>query len=137
MPSRFSGGFSGILRWVIFRWLAYVLTFFAIIALFEHLVLRSSTFAFILLHVLILFGFALFGLFEALAGFLAPRIVTRDRRELLAFSIYAAITVLLLVIFRVAGVSLTTTLFRWEWPITALIALGAIALWGLRLRSAR
>jgi hypothetical protein len=137
IPNTLSRGFSGILRWALYRWLAYVLAFFGMIALFEHLVLRSPTFAFTPVHALILAGFALFGLVEATAGFFSPHMQSRERRELLLFAVYALILLVLLVILRLSGVSFTTTLFRWDWPITVLVTVSALVLWLLRWRFAK
>ena len=54
MPHRFSGGFTIVLRWLVYSWLAYVLAFLGIVALFDHLIYRLSTFPFTTTHALIL-----------------------------------------------------------------------------------
>jgi len=136
IPHRFSGGFSIVLRWWVYRWLAYALAFFGGVALFHHLIFRSPTFPFTTTHALALVFYALFGLLEAVGGFFSPRIRTREKRHELIFSIYALISVLIIAVLRLAGVQLTTTLFRWNWPITVLLIIGAAGLFWLKVRFA-
>ena len=129
-PHRFSGGLTIVLRWLLYSWLTYALAFLGIIALFDHLIFRSLTFPFTGTHALVFAFFALFGLLQAVAGFLSTRIGTRENRQLLMFSIYALVSVLILVILSLVGVHLKTTLFRWNWPITvALIIVAAVLFW--------
>ena len=76
-------------------------------------------------------------LVEAVAGFFSPRIRTREKRDLLMFSIYALISVLIIVLLRLVGVQLNTTLFRWDWTITVLLIIGAGGLFWLKSRFTR
>lgn len=137
IPHRFSGGFTIVLRWLVYRWLVYVLAFLGVVALFDHLIFLSPTFAFTTTHALSFAFFALFGLLEAVAGFFSLRIRTREKRDLLMFSLYALISVLILVILRLVGVPLKTPLFRWDWPITVLLLIGAAGIFWLKFRFAR
>jgi undecaprenyl pyrophosphate phosphatase UppP len=118
-------------------WFVYFLAFLGAVALFDHLMFRSPTFPFTTTHALALAFFALFGLLEAVAGFFSPRIRTREKRHLLMFSIYALISVLIIVFLRLVGVQLNTTLFRWDWPITVLLIIGAGGLFWLKSRFTR
>ena len=136
LPRRVSGGVGSVLRWMAYRWLAYVLAFLGGVALFDHLALRAPTFPFTGTHALIVAFFAVFGLLEAGGGFLALRIGTRERRQELIVALYALIGVLLLVGLHLAGAPLQATLFRWTWPITALVLLGAAGLFWLKARFA-
>ena len=106
-------------------WLTYVLAFLGAVALFDHLMYRLPTFPFTTTHALAVAFLALFGLLEAVAGFFSPRIRTREKRDLLMFSIYALISVLIIVFLRLVGVQLNTMLFRWDWTITVLLIIGA------------
>lgn len=136
LPHHPSGSVRIVLRWLVYRWLPYVLAFFGGVALFHHLIVRSPTFPFTTAHALILSFFALFALLEAVAGFFSVRIGTREQRSLLTFVIYALFSVLILVILRLAGVQLRTTLFHWRWPITVLALLGTAGLFWLKSRFA-
>jgi hypothetical protein len=137
LPHRASGGMGIVLRWVAYRWLAYVLAFLGGIALVDHVLFRALTFPFTVTHVVIVVFFAVLGLLEAGGGFLALRIRTRERRQELIFALYVLISVLLLVGLRLAGLPFQATLFRWAWPITVLVLSGAAGLFWLKARFAR
>jgi len=96
LPHRASGGVGIVLRWVAYRWLAYVLAFLGLVALVDHVLLRAPTFPFTVTHVVIVVLFAVLGLLEAGGGFLALRIRTRERRQELIVALYALISLLLL-----------------------------------------
>jgi hypothetical protein len=131
-PHRLPAGLPIVMRWVLYQWLAPFLAFLGLVALFSHLYFRSPTFSFTATHALIVAFFAVFGVLEAAAGFLAPRVRTREQRELLMFAIYAVISLVILVVLYKAGVPLKTTLFTWDWPVTLLVVLGAAGLFALR-----
>ncbi len=137
LPHRASGGVGIVLRWVAFRWVAYVLAFLGLVALVDHVLFRAPTFSFTVTHVVIVAFFAVLGLLNAGDGFLALRIRTRERRQELIVTLYALISVLLLVSLRLAGVPFQTTLFRWAWPITVLMLSGAAGLFWLKSRFVR
>ena len=137
LPHRASSGVGIVLRWVAFRWVAYVLAFLGLVALVDHVLWRAPTFPFTVTHVVIVVFFAVLGLLNAGSGFLALRVRTRERRQTLIFVLYALICVLLLVSLRLAGVPFQTTLFRWAWPITVLVLSAATGLFWLKARFAR
>ena len=136
-PHRLPVGMPIVARWVLYRWLAPLLAFLGLVALFSHLYFRSPTFAFTTTHALVVAFFAVFGVLEAAAGFLAPRIRTREQRQMLMFAIYAVISLVILAVLSVAGVPLKTTLFRWDWPVTVLVMLGAAGLFWLSAMRSR
>src|SRR5690348_11029438 len=49
-PHHFTGGFAIVLRWLVFSWLAYVLAFLGVVAIFDHIIFRSPTFPFTTTH---------------------------------------------------------------------------------------
>jgi hypothetical protein len=136
-PHQSSRGFTIILRWLVFDWLTYALLFLSLIALFEHLVLLSPSFPFSLAHVVAFAFIGLFALLQALAGFFSPRVRSRENRMRLTFGIYAVMSLLIVLILRLAEAPLHMILFRWDWPLTLLLIAGAGGLFGLKSWLAR
>ncbi len=133
MPHRFPRGGAVILRRVVFDWLAYALLFLLFIALVEHLILRSPSFPLTLTH---LFAFAFIGvcmLLLAFSGFLSPRVASREHRLRVAFGVYVVIFLLVFLLLSLLRVPWDLVLFRWDWPVTLLLVLGAAVLFGLKL----
>ena len=132
-PHQFSRGGAAILRWVVFDWLVYALLFLLVIVLFEHLILRSPSFPFALIH---LFAFAFIGVYtllQAFSGFLSPRIASREHRLRVAFGVYVVINLLVFLLLSLMRVPWQLVLFRWDWPVTLLLILGAGVLFGLKI----
>lgn len=137
MPHQFPRGGAVILRWMVFDWLTSAFLFLLIIALFEHLILRSPSFPFTLTH---LVAFAFIGvclLLQAWSGFFSPRFRSRESRLRLTFGIYAGISLGILLLLVLAQAPLHQVLFRWDWPFTLLLLLVAGVLFGLRAWFAR
>ncbi len=136
-PHQFSRGFLIILRWLIFDWLTYALLFLSLIALFEHLVLLSLSFPFSLAYLVAFALTGLFALLQALAGFFSPRVRSRENRLALTFGVYAVMSLLIVLVLILAEAPLHVILFRWNWPLTLLLIVGAGGLYGLKLWQAR
>jgi hypothetical protein len=136
-PHHFSGGFTAVLLWLVFDWLAYALLFLSLITLFEHLVLLSPSLPFSLVHVVAFAFIGLFALLQALAGFSSPRIRSRENRLRLTFGVYALVSLLVVLVLQLTGTPLNVILFRWDWPLTVLLIVGTGALFGLKFRLAR
>ncbi|HZR40829.1 MAG TPA: hypothetical protein VFB12_11965, partial [Ktedonobacteraceae bacterium] len=104
-------------------------------ALIEHLLSHSPLFKLTFLYpwYFIMLGF--FSLLARWAGFLSPRIKTREKRQVLAFAVYAFAVILFLLIDRLLGMKLRfdLVLLSWSWPITALLLVGSIAFFYLNL----
>jgi hypothetical protein len=138
MPHRFSGGFVAILRWIALDWLPYALALVGLLALGDHFLLLSPSFTLTLEKGIVGIGFiGLFTLLQAVTGFFSPRIKSRDNRLLLAFGVYAVVSLLIVLILHVAQVPLNGVLFRWDWPVTLGVILGAGVLLGLKIWSVR
>ena len=136
-PHHFPRGLLPIVRWALFDWLTYALSFLAVIALFEHLVLSSPSFPFALAH---LVAFALIGLctlLQAASGFFAPRFSSRESRLGITFGVYVAIGLFVVLLLALTHAPLRLVLFRWEWPVTLLLTLGACMLLGLKFWAVR
>ncbi len=131
-PHHFSRGFNIIIRWLIFDWLTYALLFLSLIALFEHLVLRSSSFPFSLVHVVAFVFIGLFALLQTWAGFLSPHVRSRENRLMLTFGIYAVVSLLVALVLRLTDAPLHMVIFRWDWPLTLLLTVSAGILFGLK-----
>ena len=132
-PHQFPRGGAVILRWVVFDWLAYALLFLLVIALFEHLILRSPSFPFTLIH---LFAFAFIGVYtllQAFSGFLSPRVASREHRLRVAFGVYVVINLLVFLLLSLMRVPWQLVLFHWDWPVTFSLILGAGILFGLKI----
>lgn len=132
-PHQFPRGGTIVLRWLVFDWLAYALLFLLVIALFEHLVLRSPSFPFTLIH---LFAFTFIGVYtllQAFSGFLSPRLASREHRLRVAFGVYVVINLLVFLLLSLLRVPWPLVLFRWNWPVTLLLMLGASVLFGWKV----
>lgn len=136
-PHQFPKGFTLILRWLLFDWLAYALLFLLLIALFEHLILLSPSFPFALVHVVAFAFIGLFTLLQALSGFFSPRFRSRENRLRLTFGVYAGISLFVVLLLSVMRAPWHQVLFRWDWPVTLLLILGAGVLFGLKVWFAR
>jgi hypothetical protein len=132
MPHQFPRGGAVILRWVVFDWLAYALLFLLVIALFEHLILRSPSFPFALIHLVAFAFIGVFTLLQAWSGFLSPRVRSRENRLRLALGAYVLISLLVLLLLSLTQVPWHLVLFRWDWPLTLLLIFGAGILFGLK-----
>lgn len=132
MPHQFPRGGAVILRWLVFGWLASALLFLLIIALFEHLILRSPSFPFTLTHLVAFAFIAVYLLLQAWSGFFAPRFRSRESRLRLTFGIYAGISLGVLLLLVLTQAPLHQVLFRWDWPFTLLLLLLGGILFGLR-----
>jgi len=132
MPHQVPRGGAAILRRVVFEWLAYALLFLLVIALFEHLILRSPSFPLTPIH---LFAFAFIGVYtllQAFSGFLSPRVASREHRLRVAFGVYVVINLLVFLLLSLMRVPWQLVLFRWDWPVTLLLIFGAGVLFGLK-----
>ncbi|TMD99163.1 MAG: hypothetical protein E6I80_28220 [Chloroflexi bacterium] len=136
-PHQFPRGFTLILRWMLFDWLAYALLLLLLIALFEHLVLLSPSFPFALVHLVAFAFIGLFTLLQAMSGFFSPRFSSRENRLRLTFGVYAGISLFVVLLLSLAQAPWHRVLFRWDWPFTLLLILGAAVLVGLKVRFAR
>ena len=109
-----------------------------LLALSEHLLLLSSSFAFTLDKGIVSFAFiGLFTLLQALTGFLSPRVKSRENRLLLAFGAYAVVCLLIILVLRLAKAPVYVILFHWDWPVTLLLIVGTLGLFGVKSRLAR
>lgn len=136
-PHQLPRGGAAVLRQIAFNWLVYALLFLLLIALFEHLILRSPTFPFTLIH---LFAFAFIGVYtllQAFSGFFSPRIASREYRLRVAFGIYVVINVLALLLLSLMQVPWQLALFRWNWLVTLFLPGGVCILFGLKMWFAR
>jgi hypothetical protein len=105
-----------------------------VLALGDHLLLLSPSFTLTLEKSIVGVGFiGLFTLLQAVTGFFSPRIKSRDHRLLLAFGVYAVVSLLIVLLLHVAHVPLNESLFRWEWPVTLLLLCGACILFSLKV----
>lgn len=136
-PHHASRGFPFILRWLVFDWLAYTLLFLSLIALFEHLVLFSPSFPFSIGVAVSVAFVGLFALLQTLAGFFSPRVKNRENRQMLTFGVYAVISLLIVLVLHLLEAPLHVSLFRWDWPLTLLLIIGAGVLFGLKYWFAR
>ncbi len=132
-PHQYSSGFSIILRWLVFDWLVYTLLFLSVIALFEHLVLLSPSFPFSIAAAVSVALIGLCTLLQALAGFLSPRVKSRENRQMLTFGVYAVMGLLIVLVLHLTKAPLDMILFHWDWPLTLLLTIGAGGLFGLKL----
>ncbi len=132
-PHQYSHGFSIILRWLVFDWLTYALLFLSVIALFEHFVLFSPTFPFSIAAAVSVAFIGMATLLQALAGFLSPRVRSRENRLMLTFGVYAVMGLLVVLVLHLTEAPLHVILFRWDWPLTLLLTIGAGGLFGLKL----
>jgi hypothetical protein len=133
-PHRSSSSFVVILRWMVLDWLPYALALVGVLALGDHLLLLSPSFTLTLEKSIVGVGFiGLFTLLQAMTGFFSPRIKSRDNRLLLAFGVYAVVSLLLMLILHIAHAPLNEILFRWNWPVTLLLLCGASVLFGLKV----
>jgi uncharacterized integral membrane protein len=133
MPHQFPRGGAVILRWLVFGWLVSAFLFLLLIALFEHLILRSPSFPFTLAH---LVAFAFIGVYLLLqtgSGFFSPRIRLRESRLLVTFGIYAGISLGVVLLLSLAPVPWHLVLFRWDWPLTLLLLLVTGVLFSLKV----
>jgi len=78
----------------------------------------------------------LFTLLQAVSGFFSPRFRSRENRLRLTFGVYAGISLGVLLLLSLAQAPLHRVLFRWDWPFTLLLILGAGVLVGLNVRFA-
>lgn len=137
-PHRSSSGFVVILRWMALDWLPYALALVGLLALGDHLLLLSPSVTLTLEKGIVGVGFiGLFTLLQAVTGFFSPRIRSRDNRLLLAFGVYAVVSLLIVLILHVAHVPLNGVLLHWDWPVTLVLILGAGVLFGLKIWFAR
>jgi len=132
-PHQFPRGGTVVLRWLVFDWLAYALLFLLIIALFEHLILRSPSFSLILAHVVAFAFIGVYTLLQAWSGFLSPRVVSREYRLRVAFGVYGGISLLVIFLLSLTHFPWNLVLFRWDWPVTLLLMLGASVLFGWKV----
>jgi hypothetical protein len=132
-PHHAVGGFPLIVRWVLLDWLAYALAFLTFIALFEHVVLRGPSFAFTLTHLVAFAFIGMYTLIQAASGFFVPRFRNRENRLRFTFGIYAALSLLVLLVLFLTHAPLHQVLFRWDWPLTLLVLVGTIALFGAKI----
>lgn len=133
MPHQFPRGFGLILRWLVLDWLAYALLFLLVIALFEHLILRSLSFPFELTHLVAFAFIGVYTLLQAVSGFFSPRFRSRESRLRLTFGVYVVISLLVLLLLSLARTPWQLVLFRWDWPFTLLLILGVGILLGLKV----
>jgi len=136
-PHQFPRGGVVILRWMVFDWLVYALLFLLVIALFEHLILRSPSFPFTLIH---LFAFAFIGVYtllQAFSGFLSPRVASREHRLRVAFGVYVVSNLLVFLRWSLMRVPWHLVLFRWDGHVTLLLLCGADGVVGLKVWFAR
>jgi hypothetical protein len=114
---------------VILRGLIYALSIVSTTALFSQAFSGLPSFTFSLFAAYLLIGSGLLAILLPLGGFLAPRISTRTGREALIL----AGVVLVVLILRVAGVTVnwSAALFSWPWPVTALFLALAAGLFSL------
>lgn len=136
-PHQFPSGGPAILRRAVFDWLIYASLFLLVIALFEHLILRSLTFPLTLTH---LFAFAFIGVYtllQAFSGFLSPQVPNREHRLRVAFGVYVVINLLVFLLLSLMGVPWQKALFYWDWPVTLLLLLSAGVLFSLKSWFAR
>jgi hypothetical protein len=136
-PHQFPRGGTVVLRWLIFDWLAYALLFLLVIALFDHLILRSPSFSLTLAHVVAFAFIGVYTLLQAWSSFLSPRVRSREYRLRVAFGIYGGISLLVILLLSLTHFSWNLVLVRWEWPVTLLLIFGAAALFGVKVWFAR
>lgn len=132
MPHRSFQGIAAVVRWAVLDWLPLALGFVVLVALFEHVVLLSPTFAFNLTQALGLVLIGVFTILRGLAGFLAPSIANRENRQRLALGIYVAISLLVLLVLRLTGAPLDEVLFHWTWRFTVVLAVATGILLGVK-----
>jgi len=136
-PRQFPRGGTVVLRWLIFDWLAYALLFLLVIALFDHLILRSPSFSLTLAHVVAFAFIGVYTLLQAWSGFLSPRVRSREYRLRVAFGIYGGISLLVILLLSLTHFSWNLVLVRWEWPVTLLLIFGAAVLFGVKVWAGR
>ncbi|HEX6541402.1 MAG TPA: hypothetical protein VF040_06585 [Ktedonobacterales bacterium] len=136
-PHHVPRGLPRVFRWLIFDWLTSVLLFVSLVALFEHIVLLSPSFPLLLVHLVAFACLGLFALLQTFAGFLSPRIRSRESRILLLLGVYAVLSLAIVLALLASDTRLNMVIFRWNWPITLLVVAAAGVLFGTKVWLAR